>query len=506
MKIINSLLRWYFRRRIPALRSYWQAPVQAQEILFKSLITNAQNTSWGKQYDYKSIQHIATYQQRVPISTYDELAPYIQRMMRGERDVLWRGLVPAFSKSSGTTSDKSKYIPVSEENLYGCHLKGTLDTSSWWYERNPHTQWFTNAKGLVMGGSWRVWNESPRIIAGDISALMMQYMPPYAKYFQTPDLQTALLDNWEEKIEKMVKMVSREPVTNISGVPTWTIVLLQKILDFTGKSNVLEVFPNFEVYMHGGVSFAPYREQFKTFFPSDTVQYREIYNASEGFFAAQVEPHDDSMLLYLTNGVFFEFIPLAELDQPNPRALTVADVELNQQYAMVISTNAGLWRYLIGDTVKFTSLYPHKIQITGRTKHFINAFGEEVMVENTDRALAQTCQQFNARVRDYTVAPIYLTASAKGGHQWLIEFEHEPLSLETFANQLDINLQQLNSDYEAKRSHNIALQCLTVQALPQGTFHGWLKSKGKLGGQNKVPRLANHRQYVEEILQFLDNK
>jgi hypothetical protein len=330
-------------------------------------------------------------------------------------------------------------------------------------------------------------------------------MPFSAKWVQTPNLATALLPNWEEKLAKMVKICSQEPVTNISGVPTWTLLLFRQMLDFTGKSHILDIFPRFEVYMHGGVSFEPYRQQFADLFPSPTMQYREIYNASEGFFAAQIMPQEyEGMLLYLDNNVFFEFLPLSELDKTNPQALTIEEVELNTSYAMVITTNAGLWRYLIGDVVQFTHLYPHHIKIVGRTKQFINVFGEELMVANADAAISTICQQHQARIAEYTVAPIYLNANQKGAHQWLIEFEQMPANITTFAHDLDIELQKLNTDYAAKRQADLAMLPLRLQVAPVGTFHRWLRSKGKMGGQNKVPRLSNQRDTLESILAMIN--
>lgn len=503
MGLVNTLVRWALRGRLRRLQQFMQAPEAAQEQWFLQLIQGAAQTQWGKKYDYKSITSPTDFAQRVPISEYDDLKPFIRLMMLGETDVLWRGKVRWFSKSSGTTSDKSKYLPVSNENLRTCHLKGGHDAMAFWYAQNPDTR-LLSARGLIMGGSFQPFPENPNIRVGDVSAIMISNMPFYAKYFHSPDIQTALMGDWEAKIEKIAQAVRHQDITSISGVPTWTMVLLRRILDLTGKKNLLEVFPNFELYLHGGVSFAPYRQQFRQFFPSDKVQYREIYNASEGFFAAQCQADDDSMLLLLDNGVFYEFVPLAELNNPHPKTLTIAEVELNKNYAMLISTNAGLWRYLIGDTVKFTSLRPHKIQITGRTKHFINTFGEEVMVENTDRALALVCAETGASVREYTVAPIYLNEMGKGGHEWLVEFDIAPPDLHFFAERLDQQLQQLNSDYEAKRYKNIALQPLVLHSLPQGTFHAWLKSRGKYGGQNKVPRLSNSREYLEGV--FAMNK
>ncbi|MCP4441698.1 MAG: GH3 auxin-responsive promoter family protein [Aureispira sp.] len=503
MKILNTLIHKIMGSYVKHILHYMEMPMPVQERLLTHLLKRAKGTTWGKQYDYHSIQNIETFQERVPVSTYEDLKPYVQQMMQGEANVLWPGKFSWFSKSSGTTNDKSKYIPVSKENLAQCHIKGPRDVMAIWYYSNPNTQLFANGKGLVMGGTHQLIDAEKNIRAGDISGIMLQTMPFYAKYFHTPDVATALMPDWEAKIEKMVHQVIKENVTNINGVPTWTMVLLKRILEVTGKDNILEVFPDFEYYGHGGVSFEPYREQFKRFFPAEHIQYRNMYNASEGFFATQFAKEDDGMLLLLDNGIFYEFVPVEELKQEQPKALTVEEVVLDTNYAMIISTNAGLWRYNTGDTVQFTSLYPHKIQITGRTKHFINVFGEEVMVANTDKALAQTCMETDAKVCEYTVAPRYLSLEQKGRHEWAIEFEKAPLNLNTFAQLLDQNLQKLNSDYEAKRYKDIALENLVVHQVSRGTFHKWLRQKGKYGGQSKVPRLFNKRTYLDEILKVL---
>lgn len=500
MKILNTAIHKIMGIYVQHILRYMEEPMPVQEQLLTKLLKKAKKTTWGKQFDYSTIHNIQTFQERVPISSYEDLKPYIKQMMQGEKDVLWKGSFQWFSKSSGTTNDKSKYIPVSKESLSQCHIKGPRDVMAIWYYSNPHTQLFNRGKGLVMGGTHQLIHEGKNIRAGDISGIMLQTMPFYAKYNHTPDVATALMPDWEAKIEKMANMVIKENVTNINGVPTWTMVLLKRILEITGKGNILEVFPNFELYGHGGVSFEPYREQFKRFFPAEHIQYRNMYNASEGFFATQFAAEDDGMLLLLDNGIFYEFVEVENLGQEQPKALTVGEVALDVNYAMIISSNAGLWRYNTGDTIKFTSLSPHKIQITGRTKHFINAFGEEVMVANTDQALAKTCKQTQAKVCEYTVAPRYLSLEQKGRHEWVIEFEKKPMDSSKFAQLLDLNLQQLNSDYEAKRYKNIALENLVIHQVPKGTFYQWLKQKGKYGGQHKVPRLYNERTYLEEIL------
>lgn len=501
MSILNQIVKLAFKPRIKHIHRYMQQPRSIQEKWLERLIHKAKNTEWGKQFHFDRIKSIKDFQKAVPLNDYESLKPFIQRMMHGEKDVLWKGQVKWFSKSSGTTNDKSKYIPVTHENLHKCHLKGSHDALTMWCNSKPNTKIMHLSKGLIMGGCLDQFEPFPETTIGDISAIMLHHMPFYGKYFYTPTMEVALMDDWEKKIELMAEMVSKENVTNIGGVPTWTIVLFRKILEITGKSNMLEVFPNFEIYYHGGVSFLPYRAQFEEFFPGDQVQYRENYNASEGFFSSQYDASTDDMLLLLDNGVFYEFIPMDEFKNENPSVLAIHEVELNVNYALVISTNAGLWRYVIGDTVKFTSLYPHRIKITGRTKHFINVFGEEVMVENADKALKMTTDICGGRVHEYTVGPIHLS-QGKGGHEWTIEFDQPPADLERFRDFLDQHLQELNSDYEAKRFKDLALQKLVLHSLPKGSFYSWLKARGKYGGQNKVPRLSNSREHIESLLNF----
>ena len=501
-KWINKGFKLYYAELLKREMQYLRYPVETQEATLKQLIQAARDTHWGKCYGYSKIHASEDFASQVPIQDYESLKPFIQRMMHGEKDVLWNGQVQWFSKSSGTTNDKSKFIPVSRTNLNKCHIRGSWRTMMWFYHNRPDARQF-EMKSLIMGGSLAPFKDHPKSLIGDVSAIMIRNMPTVGKVFYTPDLKTATIEDWEEKLEKMAWICGRESrMVMIGGVPTWTVLLLRRILEITGKKNMLEVWPNFQGYIHGGVSFAPYREQFKTFFPSPDISYQEIYNASEGYFALQNDFNDDSMLLLLNNGIYYEFIPAEEWGKKNPMAIPLQEVEIGKNYALVISTNAGLWRYRLGDTICFTSLLPPKIKITGRTKQFVNAFGEEIMVSNTDKALVITCKEFNAIVSEYTVAPIYFEGSGKGGHEWLIEFEKRPLDIEAFNHRLDVNLQILNSDYEAKRFKNMALKELQMRVLPKGTFHSWLRSKGKFGGQNKVPRLANHRKYVEDILGF----
>lgn len=502
-KLTNSVFSWYIRRHYKKnIRYFLEHPIEVQQDLIKDLLHTAKDTVWGKFHDFQSIKNYNEFRERVPVSAYPALHPYILRMMNGEADVLWPGQIKWFSKSSGTTAAKCKYIPVTNESLQECHLKGGHDIMAAWCHHMPQSKVFSG-KGLGMGGSHGPFSENPKTNVGDVSAIMMETMPFYGKFFFTPDLDTALMDNFEDKIERMAHQVIQENVTNMSGVPSWTLVLFRRILEITGKSNMLEVWPNFELYIHGGVSFRPYREEYKRFFPGDQVSYLEVYNASEGFFGAQLDVGIDDMHLLLDNGVFYEFIPAGEWDKKEPLVLSLNEVEVGKTYALVISTNSGLWRYTPGDTVQVTSTNPYKIKITGRMKHFLNVFGEEVIVENTDQALASAAEQCGATVNEYSVAPIFMKGDSKGGHQWLIEFIRAPKDLATFSKTLDDELKKLNADYEAKRFKSMALEQLQVVPLPEGSFHSWLKSKGKYGGQHKVPRLSNDRKYVDEILEFI---
>lgn len=501
-KMINQLFRLYYKQRYRTIEHYMRHPHDVQQTLLTQLIEATRHTAWGKKYDHRSLGNLPTFMDRIPISQYEDIQPYIKRMMLGEKDVLWSGQVRWFAKSSGTTDGKSKYIPVTSQSRKYCHIRGTWDTMTLFYRHRSDARQF-ECKSIVMGGTVERYTPYPKTMIGDVSAIMISHMPFVGRPFYIPDFKTALLPDWEEKLERLARIAADTPnVVMIGGVPTWTVVLLRRILELTGKDNMLEVWPEAQLYVHGGVSFVPYREQFRNFFPSDDFTYQETYNASEGFFAVRDDFSSNDMLLLLDNGIYYEFLPVEEWYKENPKAIPLSEVEVGVNYAMVISTNAGLWRYVPGDTVMFTSTYPYKIQITGRTKQFVNAFGEEVMVDNTDKALAKTCLVTQATVVDYTVAPIYFQQEDRGRHEWLIEFEHPPVDLEQFTQLLDQNLQAINSDYEAKRYKSIALARLKLTVLPGGTFKEWLRAKGKLGGQHKVPRLANDRKYIDEILSF----
>lgn len=501
--IVNNIFKWYLLERYGMIERFMSYPINAQNEVWDNLITSAEDTVFGSKYAFNKIQDRREYADNVPLQDYESLKPYIKRMMHGEKDVLWPGLVEWFSKSSGTTGDKSKFIPVSSQNLKKCHIRGSWDTLTLLYHNRPDSQIFAG-KNLLMGGTLVSFDEYKNTKIGDVSAIMMANMPSFAKPFYAPNLEIGLMSEWEKKIDLTAHEALNLNITMLGGVPTWTIVLFRKLLEITGKSNILEVWPQFETYIHGGVSFTPYKEQFKEFLPSDAVNYVEIYNASEGYFAVQNDLTQDDMLLLLDNGVYYEFLPMEELEADHPKTLLLEEVELGKNYALVISTNAGLWRYMPGDTIVFTNLSPFKIKVSGRTQQFINAFGEEVMVSNTDKALAKTCKDHNAVVTEYTVAPHYFEKDGKGSHEWLVEFEKMPENLERFTLDLDKNLQSINSDYEAKRYKNMALEPLSIQVLPKGIFHNWMKKRGKFGGQHKIPRLANHRKYVEDILNFMN--
>lgn len=477
-------------------------PHDVQEEWFQNLISTAKNTEWGKKYGYASITNQDQFKERVPIQTYDSLKPYIEKMLNGQHNILWPSEIKWFAKSSGTTNDRSKFIPVSEEAMEECHFKGGKDLLSMYCNNRPDTKIFTG-KCLVLGGSHQINQLNAESSYGDLSAVLIKNLPFWAEFYRTPEMSITLMDNFEEKIEKMARATIDVNVTNISGVPTWNIVLAKRILEITGKENLLEVWPNLEFYFHGAVNFKPYREQFKKLIPSENMYYMETYNASEGFFGIQDQANSEEMLLMLDYGIFYEFLPMEDINVENPKTLSLEEVQLNKNYALIISTNAGLWRYMIGDTVKFTSLSPYRIQITGRTKHFINAFGEELIVDNAEKGLSKACQETGAIIRDYTACPIYFEGNDAGGHEWIIEFEKKPDNLERFTDVMDQTLREVNSDYDAKRFKDMALSRPKVHLAPDGTFYQWMKNRGKLGGQHKVPRLANDRAYVDEILKMI---
>lgn len=506
MRLINAIMRAYLLRRWRKSKAEIAHSPDTQTQLLQRLLQKAEQTEQGRTYNFSTIKSEAEFKKRVPLGDYESHLPSIERMMQGERNVLWPGEMRLFAKSSGTTAAKSKFLPVSQEAIQQGHISGAHEAMAFWYAQNPESRFFESAKSLIMGGAHSEVKGNSRAIVGDISALMLANLPFYARYFLAPSLDIAVLADWEEKIERMAQQILGENITSISGVPTWTLVLFQRLLELTGKKTIIEVFPRLEMYQHGGVSFGPYREQFRRIIGSEQVAFRETYNASEGFFATQFAEGDAAMLLLCNNGSYYEFIPFAEYGKEDARSLSLQEVEIGQIYVLLISSNSGLWRYALGDTIEFTSTAPPKIRVVGRTKQYLNTFGEELMVVNTDEALLRTCLAHRAQIRDYSVAPQYLDDKGQGRHQWLIEFEQAPQDAVAFLRDLDKTLQELNSDYEAKRFKNIALQLPSLEILPSGHFKKWLKSKGKLGGQNKVPRLSNQRTYVDELLALMYEK
>jgi len=502
MAILTSVVSWFTRQRVHQIELFLKYPHDVQRDLLTNLLNVAKNTEYGRLYDFESIRSTEEFQQRVPLNSYDTLKPYIDRLRKGEQQLLWSSDISWFSKSSGTTAGKSKFIPVSSESLEECHYKGGKDMLALYLNNHEDSNLF-DGYSMGMGGSLNVADSGKDMFYGDVSAILMRNLPFWAEFFRVPSLDIALMDKWEEKIEKMAQTTIKRDVTSIAGVPSWTLLLLKRILEITNKKDISEVWPNLEVFFHGGVSFTPYRKQFKTLISSPKMNYVETYNASEGFFGIQDTVDGDDMLLMLDYGIFYEFIPLEDVHNENPKILTLEHVELNKNYAIVITTNAGLWRYMIGDTVKFTSLSPYRIKISGRTKTFINAFGEELIEDNAIKALAIACEKTSSEVLDFTAAPIYLDEGKHARHQWLIEFAKPPEDLQYFSEVLDNALKAQNSDYEAKRYQDLMLILPEVIAVPEKTFYKWLKQSGKLGGQHKIPRLSNDRRIADEILEII---
>ncbi len=476
-------------------------PYDTQEDWFQRLIYEARYTEWGKKHGFSEIKNRAQYRERVPLTNYEDLQPYIDRIRRGEQNILWNTEIRWFAKSSGTTAGKSKFIPVSNEAIEETHYRGGKDMLSFYCNNHPNTKLFTG-KTLGLGGSQHVNEYDSESFYGDVSAIIMRNLPFWAEFSRTPSMEVALMDKWEEKIRRMAEITIKDNVTSLAGVPSWGLLLFQKILEHTGKTNISQIWPQFEAVFHGGVNFSPYRKQFDKILP-ENVNYIENYNASEGFFGIQDQKDSDELLLMLDYGIYYEFLPMDELDKEHPQTLTLEEVETHTNYALIISTNGGLWRYLIGDTIRFTCKNPYRIQVTGRTKHFINAFGEELIIDNAEKALGIACQKTGAMVNEYTAAPLYQDDNQKASHEWIIEFEKKPDNLEMFTDELDNALKNINSDYEAKRYKNMLLQKPLLKPVKHGTFYQWMKKRGKLGGQNKVPRLSNNREYVEDIRKMI---
>ena len=498
MAFIPSLISWLNKKRINQIELFKKYPVESQEEVLFRILSKASFTEWGMRYDYSSFSSVKEFQQRVPLQSYENLMPYVERLRKGETDLLWPGKIKWFAKSSGTTSSKSKFIPVTQEALEDCHFRAAKDILILYTENNPSTRIFAG-KGLTLGGSHKINEFSNDALYGDLSAILIENAPFWVELIRTPKQDVALTEDFEKKLDLITKKCVKENVTSMSGVPSWYLTLIKSILSYTGKTNLLDVWPNLEVFFHGGINFTPYREIYNQLIRGDQMHYMETYNASEGFFGIQDDPRKSDMLLMLDYGIFYEFIPAEKAGSDNPPVLTLGEVETGRNYAMVISTNGGLWRYVIGDVVVFTSVFPFRFRIAGRTRHFINAFGEEVIIDNAEKALHEACRATGSIMLEYTAGPVFMGTSSKGTHEWLIEFEKEPSDLNHFISVLDETLQSVNSDYEAKRFKDINLVRPVVRKVPPGTFYKWLRLKNRYGGQNKVPRLSNNREIIEEI-------
>ena len=496
--IVNSIISWFLKKRIHQIELFLKYPVDVQnEVLFK-LLQTAKKTEFGIQYDFSSIKSYEEFAEKVPIQKYESIEPLIERCRKGEQNVFWPTPIKWFAKSSGTTNAKSKFIPVSDEALEYCHMKAGKDMLCLYINNNKNAQLFTG-KGLRLGGSSEVYRDNNSYF-GDLSAIIIENMPFWADFSSAPSQEVALMSEWETKMEAIIDETINENITSLVGVPSWMLVLLNRVLERTGKEHILEVWPNLEVYFHGGVNFNPYREQYKKLIPKKGFQYYETYNASEGFFAIQDRNGSKELLLMLDYGIFYEFIPMSDYKGESSKAIPLSEVQKEIDYALLITTNSGLWRYMIGDTIRFTSLNPYRIKITGRTRHYINVFGEELNIENVEDALKLTCEKTNALITDYTVGPIFMEDKKSGGHEWIIEFAKHPKNMDYFTEILDNALKAINSDYEAKRYNNMTLSMPKINVAKQGLFYNWLKTKGKLGGQHKVPRLSNTRTFLEELL------
>ena len=496
--MISKILNTFLKRSYKEIDSFIKDPTFVQQSVFDYLINNGKQTLFGYQFNFNKIKNLDDFRNNVPIQRYENIKTFIEKILiNKEKNVLWNSEVKWFAMSSGTTTDKSKYIPVTKDSLDLCHYKGGKQMLALYLYNYPNAKFLTG-KSLVLGGSQQINSIGSGIYTGDISAVLVSNLPYFARFSRTPTTDIILLSDWEEKIEKITNYSIKNNVTSMAGVPSWILVLMKYIVEKTGKP-INEVWPNLEVFFHGGVCFTPYIEQYKAMIQSDRMTYWETYNASEGFFGIQYSKSSKDMLLMLDNGVYYEFLPMSEWESTEPKSLTLSEIEIGKNYALIISTNGGLWRYLIGDTIEFTSTTPYLFKITGRTKHFINAFGEELIIDNAENALKIACNKTNSTISEYTAAPIYFSLNNNGAHEWIIEFEKSPFDLKEFTIELDNALKSVNSDYEAKRSYNLSLGMPQIIEVPKGTFYNWLKTKGKLGGQNKVPRLSNDRKYIEEL-------
>ncbi len=501
---ITSIARLAFLKRQKELEKHFTEPVALQENVMRSLVAKASDTKYGREHVFSMTRNYEDFRANIPVNTYEELKDYIDLMRHGKADILWPGMVKWYAKSSGTTNDKSKFIPVSEEGLQHIHYAGGTDVVAYYLQNNPKSRLF-DGRALILGGSHSPNYNVHNSLVGDLSAILIENINPLVNLIRVPDKKTALISDFEEKREKIARMCLNKNVTNISGVPSWMMSVLTRVMELSGKQHLEDVWPNLEVFFHGGIAFTPYRKQYEQLITKPDMRYMETYNASEGFFGIQNDPTDSAMMLMLDYDVFYEFAPMDAIDDSGlitdaSKVVPLEGIEVGKNYAMIISTSCGLWRYMIGDTVKFTSVKPYKFVITGRTKSFINAFGEELIVDNAEKALLYACQQTGAEVSEYTAAPVHRAEGVVPHHQWIIEFAKEPQDINAFAKILDARLQELNSDYEAKRFKDINMVCLKIVKARKGLFNDWLKSKGKLGGQHKVPRLANTRKHIEELL------
>ena len=496
--LVNSIASWFLKKRFHQIELFLKYPNEVQNELLHQLIDTAKDTEIGKKYCFNTIKNYSTFKERVPISTYEEYQEVIERSRRGEHNVFWPEPIKWFAKSSGTTNSKSKFIPVSAESLEDCHYAAGKDLLCMYLNNNENSQLFTG-KSLRLGGSKELYMENGTVF-GDLSAILIDNMPLWAEFSSTPSNRVSLMSNWEQKMQAIVDETVQENVTSLAGVPSWMLVLLNNVLETTGKNNLFDIWPNLEVYFHGGVSFTPYSDQYKAILPKKDFNYYEIYNASEGFFAIQDQNNSSELLLMLDYGIFYEFIPMNTYKTPNQKVIPLSEVEIGVNYAVIITTNAGLWRYKIGDPIKFTSINPYRIKVSGRTKHFINAFGEELIIENAEEALKKACKITNAKIVDYTAAPIFMKGKEKGAHEWLIEFSVPPQNMDEFNQSLDNTLKSLNSDYEAKRYNDMTLIKPKIHVAHKNLFYNWLKHQNKLGGQHKIPRLSNNREYIDELL------
>jgi len=496
--LVNSIASWFLKKRFHQIELFLKYPNEVQQELLFSLLDIAKDTEVGKKHEFASIKNYATFADRVPISTYEDLQDSIERSRQGVNNIFWPKPIKWFAKSSGTTSAKSKFIPVSFDSLEECHYAASKDLLCMYLNNNEDSQLFTG-KSLRLGGSKELYKENGTAF-GDLSAILIDNMPFWAEFSSTPSSKVSLMSDWETKMSAIVNETINENVTSLAGVPSWMLVLLNNVLDKTDKTSLFDVWPNLEVYFHGGVSFNPYIEQYRNILPKKDFKYYEIYNASEGFFAIQDQNYSGDLLLMLDYGIFYEFIPMDTFGTKDQKVIPLSEVELNKNYAVVITTNAGLWRYMIGDTVRFVSISPYRIKVSGRTKHHINVFGEELIIENAEDALKKVCKKTKSEIVDYTAAPIFMEGKEKGAHEWLIEFKTPPKDINYFNELFDNALKSLNSDYEAKRYNNMTLNKPKIHIAREQLFYDWLKQNNKLGGQHKVPRLSNTRQYMDELI------